>query len=112
VRSFETCLTVIVGAPSRRVVSDDQTHCLGDRILPVAHVAIDHRKCEGKKDCLRVCPTQVFRLGPTEPSLPWYLKLKVAAHGGKQAFVVNEPACTACMECVKVCPEHAITVTA
>jgi len=75
-------------------------------------VVVDHRRCEGKKDCLRVCPTQVFRLGPTEPSLPWLLKLKVAAHGGKQAFAVNAAACTACMECVTACPEHAITVTA
>lgn len=42
--------------------------------------------------------------------LGWLIRLKVRFHGGKQAFVANEAACTSCMECVKACPEDAITV--
>ena len=45
-------------------------------------------------------------------TLPLLVRIKVAVHGGRQAVVVNEAACTACMKCVEVCPEDAIRVTA
>ncbi len=74
-------------------------------------VIVDPRKCEGKKDCLRVCPEAVFAMRKPE-GLPWYVQLKVKLHGGKQAVVVREDACTACMKCVDACPEKAISVFA
>ena len=75
----------------------------------MAKVTVDDRACEAKKDCLRVCPEAVFAMRKPV-GLPWYVMLKVAVHGGKQAVVANEAACTACMKCVDACPEGAITV--
>lgn len=73
---------------------------------------IDTHRCEGKADCLAVCPYDVFevrRITKDEakalPLLPW---LKVMAHGGKQAFAVSPQACHACGACVAACPEKAI----
>lgn len=76
---------------------------------------VDAHKCEGKADCVRVCPYGVFEIRKlTKPELsalplvPW---LKVLAHGGKQAFAVHADACRACGECVTACPEKAIRLT-
>ena len=77
----------------------------------MAKVEVDHHRCEGKKTCAQVCPEGVFSIRKTDVPLPFLIRLKVLAHGGKQAFVVNEAACTACMKCVEVCPETAIKVT-
>jgi NAD-dependent dihydropyrimidine dehydrogenase PreA subunit len=75
------------------------------------HVVVDPLRCEGEKKCVRVCPTRVFVMRRPDAELPWLMKLKVAVHGGKQAFVADEAACTSCMKCVDACPEDAITVT-
>lgn len=77
----------------------------------MSRVVVDATKCEGERECLRVCPTGVFALRrPTNP-LPLLLRVKVTLHGGKQAFARNEGACTACLKCVDACPEAAITVS-
>jgi len=76
----------------------------------MAKVKVDALRCEGKKTCAQVCPEGVFRLEKAPTSLPIATLVKVFVHGGKQAVVVNEPACTACMKCVDVCPERAISV--
>jgi 4Fe-4S ferredoxin len=78
----------------------------------MAQVTIDPLRCEGAKKCVRDCPEAVFAMRKVDPSLPFFVRLKVAFHGGKQAVVVNEPACTACMKCVESCPEDAIRVVA
>ena len=77
----------------------------------MAKVVVNHHRCEGKKTCAQVCPEAVFVIRKSDAVLPLLARLKVWAHGGKQAFVVNEAACTACMKCVEVCPEDAIPVT-
>jgi NAD-dependent dihydropyrimidine dehydrogenase PreA subunit len=77
----------------------------------MAHVTVDPRRCEGAKDCIEVCPERVFAMRKPDPSLSLLLKLKVAVHGGKQAYAAKEEACTACMKCVDACPEKAIAVT-
>lgn len=77
-----------------------------------ARVRIDARACEGHKDCITVCPEDVFGWRrPPQAGLALRLKLLVA-NGGYQAYVANEQACTACMACVSVCPEGAIEVEA
>ncbi len=78
----------------------------------MAKVKVDPLRCEGKKTCAQVCPEGVFRLEKAPTSLPITTLVKVFVHGGKQAVVINEAACTACMKCVDVCPEDAIQVTA
>jgi 4Fe-4S ferredoxin len=84
--------------------------CKGEpgRVAP----AIDRNECEGKADCLRVCPYGVFELGvlPREQrrALSLLGRLKGYAHGWKQAFVVKPNDCHACKLCVDACPEDAI----
>ncbi|HEY1697076.1 MAG TPA: 4Fe-4S dicluster domain-containing protein [Polyangiaceae bacterium] len=73
---------------------------------------VDRAKCEGKADCVAVCPVHVFevrrmddadfaRLGPLA-------KLKSLVHGRKTAYTPAAAACEACGECVAACPEDAI----
>jgi NAD-dependent dihydropyrimidine dehydrogenase PreA subunit len=80
------------------------------RFIPV----IDRNRCEGKGPCVPACPYDVLemgRIGPQEKStLNLVGRLKAFAHGGKQVFVTDPDQCRACGECVKVCPEHAITL--
>jgi 4Fe-4S ferredoxin len=37
-------------------------------------------------------------------------RIKAWAHGGRQAFVADGNKCRACGDCVRACPEHAITL--
>lgn len=73
---------------------------------------IDRNRCEGKEDCARVCPYQVFSMGVLPPeqraALSFTGKLKGFFHGYKQAFAVNADRCHACGLCVTACPEKAI----
>ena len=79
-------------------------------VVPV----IDRNRCEGKEDCVRVCPYDVFEVSVisdaerSKPSLRG--RLKAWAHGGKLAHVVKPEACHACSLCVSACPEKAITL--
>lgn len=78
------------------------------KVAPV----IDRNRCEGKADCVRVCPFEVFQihvLGKEQRrALTLRGRLKAWAHGGRQALVVNPQACHACRLCVAACPEKAI----
>jgi NAD-dependent dihydropyrimidine dehydrogenase PreA subunit len=73
---------------------------------------IDRNRCEGKEDCVRVCPYDVFEigvLGPAERSaLSWLGWLKALGHRYRQAFTVRAADCHACGLCVEACPEKAI----
>ena len=75
---------------------------------------VNRSRCEGKEDCVRVCPYDVFDVRkPTHgerAALSLVTRLKVFAHGGKQAFAVRASACHACGYCVSACPEQAITL--
>ena len=75
------------------------------------HVTVDPARCEGEQSCILVCPEEVFAMGPVDSSLPWLVRLKVALHGGRQAFVVDDARCTGCLQCIVACPERAIHVT-
>jgi 4Fe-4S ferredoxin len=91
-------------------MSAEQASCNGEpgRVAPV----VDRNKCEGKADCLRVCPYGVFELGLLEASQRGELSLlgraKSWAHGYRQAFVVKPRDCHACNLCVEACPEDAL----
>ena len=73
---------------------------------------IDLARCEGKADCLRVCPYDVFEVrvasAAERKSLGPLSQLKSLAHGHKKAFAVHPDQCHACGLCVEACPETAI----
>lgn len=88
--------------------------CLGEpgRVVPV----IDRNRCEGKEDCARACPFDVFEMSTLsaadKAALSWGGRLKAWAHGNRQAFVAKPDACHACQLCVEACPENAIRLAA
>lgn len=73
---------------------------------------IDARRCEGKGQCVAVCPYDVFEVGRLADEafkvMPLRVKLKLWAHGRKTAYTPNAEACRACGLCVAACPEQAI----
>jgi 4Fe-4S ferredoxin len=81
-------------------------------LIPV----IDRNRCEGKEDCVRVCPYNVFEIGKLDPearrALSFGGRLRAFAHGYRQAFAVHADQCHACGLCVTACPEHAIKLSA
>ncbi|MEQ1579392.1 MAG: 4Fe-4S binding protein [Steroidobacteraceae bacterium] len=78
----------------------------------VVYPVIDRNRCEGKAECVAVCPVEVFEIGVLAPEarreLSFKGKVKGFAHSWRQAFAVREAACEACGLCVKHCPEGAI----
>ena len=73
---------------------------------------IDLARCEGKADCLRVCPYDVFEVRVATPaerrSLGLLAQVKSMAHGHRKAFAIRADQCHACGLCVAACPETAI----
>jgi 4Fe-4S ferredoxin len=75
---------------------------------------IDRNRCEGKEDCVRVCPYGVFEMGRLSADdrrgLSFVGRLKAFAHRGRQAFAVHADACHGFGLCVTACPEKAIAL--
>ncbi|HVM95982.1 MAG TPA: ferredoxin family protein [Candidatus Acidoferrales bacterium] len=73
---------------------------------------IDRNRCEGKADCLRVCPYGVFEVRvlrrDERDGISGIGRLKAFAHGYRQAVAVKADQCHACGLCVQACPEKAI----
>lgn len=76
--------------------------------LPV----VDRSACEGKAECVRVCPREVFEVRRISDHdfarLGMFAKMKSIAHGRKTAYTPRESSCEACGKCVEACPEKAI----
>jgi 4Fe-4S ferredoxin len=73
---------------------------------------VNRARCEGKADCVEVCPYDVFEVGKIDEAeyraLPALSRLKLWVHGKKTALTPSAEACQACGLCVVACPEHAI----
>lgn len=73
---------------------------------------IDHGRCEGKRDCVDVCPHDVFEVRRIDDedfaALGLLGKLKSVAHRRQTAYAPRADACRACGLCVVACPEKAI----
>lgn len=75
---------------------------------------VDRNRCEGKADCVAVCPVAVFTVATLaadeRKALSFRGKVKGFFHGWQQARLMNPNACEACGLCVQSCPEKAITL--
>ena len=75
---------------------------------------VNREKCEGKADCVDVCPYNVFELGTlTEEefqSLSLMGRLKAQRHHRMTSRTPQASECRACGLCVVACPEDAITL--
>ncbi len=75
---------------------------------------IDRNRCEGKAECVKVCPTHVFVVGTLPPgdrnNLRFAGRIKGFVHRWQQALLIDPTACEACGKCVAACPEKAIAL--
>jgi 4Fe-4S ferredoxin len=76
---------------------------------------VNRAKCEGKRDCVEVCPYDVFEVRTIDDAdfaqLGLFAKMKSRAHGKQSAYTPNASACRACGLCVDACPEKAIKLS-
>lgn len=77
---------------------------------------VDRAHCEGKRDCVDVCPHDVFEVRRMDDedfaNLGFLAKIKSRVHGRLTAYTPRADACRACGLCVVVCPERAIRLEA
>ena len=75
---------------------------------------VDRARCEGKRDCVEVCPYDVFEVRAIDDddyrALSWLGRLKSMAHRWQTAYMLRADHCQACGLCVVACPEGAITL--
>ena len=75
---------------------------------------IDHSRCEGKRECVDVCPYDVFEVRRIDDAdfrgLSWLSRAKVFVHRMQTAYAPRADSCRACGLCVVACPEDAITL--
>ena len=73
---------------------------------------IDHGRCEAKRECVQVCPYDVFEVRRMDVedfrTLSMLGKLRTTAHRRMTAYAVRADECHECGKCVTVCPEGAI----
>lgn len=75
---------------------------------------VDPRRCEGKGDCVEVCPYDVFEVARMDEAayaaMPFLVRVKLLVHGKKTALTPGADRCRACGLCVVACPEKAIVL--
>ncbi len=75
---------------------------------------VDRARCEGKGDCVEVCPYDVFEVGLIADeefrAMPFLVRLKLRVHGKRTVSMPKIDACRACGLCVVACPEKALTL--
>ncbi len=92
-------------------MEESLTSASTDEPVPVMPV-VDRAKCEGKTECVAVCPEAVFEVRTMDDTdfatLSFLGRLKSRVHGRQTAYTPNAEACKACGLCVTACPERAI----
>jgi NAD-dependent dihydropyrimidine dehydrogenase PreA subunit len=77
-------------------------------VVPV----IDRSRCDGKQDCVAVCPFDVFAMQRLTAGDTMWLAVSAKKRqklvGAWQAFTPGADRCHACNLCVVACPEDAI----
>jgi len=106
---------MITGVQTRSVETMSEAAAQCPQEPGIFRPVIDRNRCEGKEDCVAVCPYQVFSMGTVAPEqrrgLTLIGKLKGYAHKWHQSFALNATACHACGLCVAACPEKAISLS-
>jgi NAD-dependent dihydropyrimidine dehydrogenase PreA subunit len=102
-------------AKARRAAADPARPGEACRAEPGRYAPrVDHAKCEGKRDCVAVCPYDVFEVRRIDDAdfaaLGLLAKLKSVAHKRQTAYTPRADACHACGLCVVACPEKAVTL--
>ena len=73
---------------------------------------VDHGRCEAKRDCVRVCPVDVFDVRRIDEAdfaaLGALGRLRSRAHRRMTAYAERAEACTGCGACGTACPETAL----
>jgi 4Fe-4S ferredoxin len=75
---------------------------------------VDHARCEAKRECVAVCPYDVFEVRRIDvgdfAALGAVGKLRSRAHRRMTAYPVHADQCHECGLCVTACPEDAVTL--
>jgi len=76
--------------------------------------SVDRGRCEGKRDCVDVCPYDVFEVRRIDDGdfarLSFLGRVKSLAHRRQTSYTPGADRCHACGLCVVACPEKAITL--
>ena len=83
------------------------------QMLPIVlKSVVDRARCEGKRDCVEVCPYEVFEVRRIDDAdytaLSFFVRLRVLAHRKQSAYTPRADACQACGLCLVACPEEAL----
>jgi len=97
-------------------IPDDEARRAGDCPAPPGayRPVVNRDRCEGKKDCVDVCPYGVFEVRRIDDAdfarLSFVGRLKSRVHGRLTAYTPAADQCRACGLCVTACPEDAIAL--
>lgn len=91
----------------KRILDPSNCSDSAQKIMPV----VNFNNCGGKKDCVEVCPYNVFEMRTIthedKENLNVKGKIKTFFFAQK-AYVINPDQCHACGLCIQACPENAI----